>query len=230
MPSPSSQKNSGVAESCWTAPPGSMRPRTPPDPEATRKEPPTRPSTANRRGTSPVRYIMKPRIRPFPTPTTNWGPRLKVHCCMARNASPTALKPAPEAASAAAQSCRRVTTAHTHRVPPLDDPVQGGRGADVGDDEDGLGEGSPQHARVLPGAGDVVALKERRVEGDLGDDGRDVGEHEQPADDRRGSSHRVALGLSRPGADALGHGGPLSLPGVAGRVLRTGFVSRFGLG
>ena len=76
-------------------------------------------------------------------------------------------------------------------VPPLDDGVHGGGGADVGDDEDGLGERAPQDAGVLPGAGDVVAVEQRRVEPDLGGDRGDVGDDEQPADDGGCASHRV---------------------------------------
>ena len=58
--------------------------------------PPMRPNIARRRGTRPVRYIIQPRMQPLPTPTTNAGPRLNVHSCMARNASPTAARPAAD--------------------------------------------------------------------------------------------------------------------------------------
>ena len=70
------------------------------------------------------------------------------------------------------------------REAPLEDGVQRDRGADVGDDQDHLGEGSPQHSGVLAAAEDVVGVvQERWVEGELGGDGGDVGDDEQHSDD-----------------------------------------------
>jgi hypothetical protein len=40
--------------------------------------PPMSPSQVQARGTSCVRYIMYPRINPFPKPTTQPGPRMNV--------------------------------------------------------------------------------------------------------------------------------------------------------
>jgi len=84
----------------------------------------------------------------------------------------------------------------------LDDRVQRGGGADVGDDEDRLSERAPQDAGVLSGAGDVVAVEQRRVEPDLRRDRGHLGDDEEPPE--MVAARRVRDRPSVDGAGVLG--------------------------
>ena len=125
-------------------------------PDAMISGPPIRPSIAIRRGTRPDRYIRQPRIRPFPTPTTQPGPSRNVQSWTATSDLPTVTSEAPLACASDVLPQR-----HDGKE-AFEDREQHDGAANVGDDEQDLEQRAQGHARVGASADDVAGVIQHR--------------------------------------------------------------------